>query len=92
MEAHRHPLRRWMDKHQTTLAQFGERHSIAQSTLSELINGKKCPSRDMMAKIALATDGAVMPNDFFPELPFAPAPLVTPSRRRLKKAAQAGVG
>lgn len=93
MEAAIHPLRRWLFERQTTLAQFGAAHNIAQSALSEWINWKKYPSMEMMLRVAEATGGVVQPNDFRP-VPFVAAMPASegtsiPGRlRRLKRAAR----
>lgn len=59
-----HPLRRWLFEHQETLAEFAARSGVTQGFLSEIINRKKRPSMGTIEKITLATDRAVLANDF----------------------------
>lgn len=59
-----HPLRRWLFEHQETMADFASRIGVAQSYLSEIVNGKKRPRLDLIDKITIATDKALTANDF----------------------------
>lgn len=59
-----HPLRRWLFEHQETMADFACRIGVAQSYLSEIVNGKKRPRLDLIDKITIATDKALTANDF----------------------------
>jgi len=43
---------------------FASRIGVPASTIARLLNGERKPGLDLLKKIADATDGAVMPNDF----------------------------
>jgi transcriptional regulator with XRE-family HTH domain len=67
-----HPLKVWLFEHgDETQASFAERVGITQGLVSAIINGKKKPSLDTMRRIAAATNGEVMANDFQEFVPAA---------------------
>lgn len=45
--------------------EFAGKIGVSRVTLFRLKTGRRPPKRDVMAKISVATDGAVTPNDFF---------------------------
>lgn len=61
-----HPLKRWLFEQQETASAFGERASITQSILSDIMAWKKSPSLDMIGRIQRATYGTMQANDFMP--------------------------
>lgn len=44
---------------------FAERAKLAPETINRMVRGHWLPSKRVMAIVAKATDGAVMPNDWF---------------------------
>lgn len=52
-----------------TIESLADKVGVSQSYMSRLASGQKKPSFDVAARIAAATDGAVMPNDFMEDLP-----------------------
>lgn len=50
---------------------FGKQVRRDRSTIYRIRTGTHKPSPDLMAEIARATDGAVLPNDYFDDLPVA---------------------
>lgn len=70
-----------------TQADFAEKVGVEQATISRLMprDGEPAarkPSFDLMAKIAAATSGAVMPNDFMDDLPGIIAGFPDPDEQR----------
>lgn len=64
-----HPLRSYLDRTGLTLEKFGASVGVAQSTLSRIIHRRHMPSMALVARIALATKGALSANDFLPPAP-----------------------
>lgn len=67
-------LKDYLDRHNLTEGAFGERVGVTASAINRLIpkDGeppKRKPGFDLMARIAAATGGQVMPNDFLDDLP-----------------------
>jgi transcriptional regulator with XRE-family HTH domain len=58
-------LGRWLMEHDLGIADFGKRVGVTHSTISRICSGTKMPSPALMERIAVATDGAVQPNDWF---------------------------
>jgi transcriptional regulator with XRE-family HTH domain len=58
-------LRSHLDKQKTSPAAFAEAIGVSVTALYRYIDGSRLPRRDVMARIAAATGGAVQPNDFF---------------------------
>ncbi len=48
--------------------EFAKMVETTPSHISNIVQGKKTPSKNLMEKIFNATDGAVRPDDFFPEI------------------------
>lgn len=48
---------------------FAKRIKRPQSSVSRYLSGEVLPDRETMVRIALATGGMVMPNDFYDGLP-----------------------
>jgi transcriptional regulator with XRE-family HTH domain len=67
-----HPLKVWLFEHgDETQASFAKRAGMTQAHVSDIINGKTKPSLDTMRRIAAATNGEVMANDFQEFVPAA---------------------
>lgn len=67
-------LKDYLDEHNLTEGAFGDRVGVTASAINRLIPkegepAKRKPGFDLMARIAAATGGAVMPNDFMDDLP-----------------------
>lgn len=58
----------WLIENDLTLAEFGARVGVTYATICRYCAGTHKPSADQMEKIAHATRGAVLPNDWFPSL------------------------
>lgn len=58
-------LRNWMKKNGVRQDAFAEEIGVTQSALSKLCCGSRTPLAETMRRIAIATKGEVMPNDFF---------------------------
>ena len=58
-------LRAYLRKHDLTLAVFAQQSKVEMSVLSRAQSGVTIPSAKTMRRIMTATDGMVMPNDFF---------------------------
>ena len=59
-----HPLRRWLFERQETASAFATRVNVAPGHLSDIMNGKRRPSLDVIDRIAAATDRAITANDW----------------------------
>jgi transcriptional regulator with XRE-family HTH domain len=57
-------LSAWLSETETRPAQLAKTLEVEQSTVSRWLNGSMMPSMEMMRRVANATDGAVMPNDW----------------------------
>ena len=57
-------LAAWLEQTQTRPAHLAKTLGVAQSTVSRWITGEKVPSMEMARRVAEATDGAVMANDW----------------------------
>lgn len=57
-------LAQWLSEHETRARAFARLVGVAPSTVSRWLAGEIIPDRERMRKIADATDGRVMPNDF----------------------------
>lgn len=67
-------LKDYISLHNLTEAEFAERVEVLASTINRLISkhgepAVRKPSFELMAKIAAATGGKVLPNDFMDDLP-----------------------
>jgi hypothetical protein len=49
-------------------AQFAEDIEVPRQTLHRYLKGEHLPTREIMARIVRQTNGAVTPNDFYPDL------------------------
>ena len=58
----------WIRANGVRRAEFAETIELSQGMLSRICNGYQ-PSPAVMMRIAAATKGAVLPNDFFEGLP-----------------------
>jgi transcriptional regulator with XRE-family HTH domain len=58
-------LARYLRAHRTTLAAFADKIGMTAASVSRLARGRQRPNWRTMMAIRIATDGAVMPNDFF---------------------------
>jgi transcriptional regulator with XRE-family HTH domain len=57
-------LSAWLSETETRPAKLAKTLEVEQSTVSRWLNGSSIPTMDMMRRVAEATDGAVMPNDW----------------------------
>jgi len=55
----------FLEKNSIKPSRFADQIGVPASTITRLLNGSK-PGIDLMEKIAIWTDGEVMPNDFLP--------------------------
>ena len=55
----------YLKEQDLTLSAFAEAIGLDVSTVHRAATGKVIPSRENMATIVKATDGAVQPNDFY---------------------------
>jgi transcriptional regulator with XRE-family HTH domain len=55
----------WIRENKTSQGQFARDIGVTQPALSMICAGIRQPSASMMHRIAIATKGGVMPNDFF---------------------------
>ena len=60
-------LQEYLDHKNITASQFASEIGRAVSTVTRLAKGQAIPEPETMAKIIVATSGAVQPNDFFAE-------------------------
>jgi 3,4-dihydroxy 2-butanone 4-phosphate synthase / GTP cyclohydrolase II len=58
-------LRDWLKSKKMRQADLAEQIGMDQSAISLLCNGRAWPTEETARRIALATRGAVLPNDFF---------------------------
>lgn len=58
-------LGRWLLNNDLSIVDFGRKVGVTHSTISRICSGAKKPSPSLMERIALATGGAVQPNDWF---------------------------
>ena len=67
-------LGEWRRSAGLTLDAMGNRLGVGPETVRRYESGQRIPSRQHMARIYLATGGAVAPNDFYdlPALPEGP--------------------
>jgi hypothetical protein len=65
-------LGEWLIANDLTLDQFGAQVGVAAATISRFCIGSHRPSVSLMEKIAHATQGAILPNDWFEGLPDRP--------------------
>ena len=58
-------LEDWLDKEDRTRAWLAKRIGISISTIDRIIREERSPTHKIMEKIIQATNGEVLPNDFF---------------------------
>ena len=58
-------LYEYLRTHDLTPTAFAARVGVEPITVSRWIRGERFPRPDMIHRIAVATDGAVQPGDFF---------------------------
>jgi hypothetical protein len=61
------PLGKWLHEQRMTATEFSKRLGCPKATISDVCTGKHLPTWKMMRRIAEATNGAILPNDFMPE-------------------------
>ena len=57
-------LDRYLEITKQTRADFAQLVGVTEVSLSRYITGNRIPRPSLLKKIAFASDGAVMPNDF----------------------------
>jgi 3,4-dihydroxy 2-butanone 4-phosphate synthase/GTP cyclohydrolase II len=58
-------LRDWLKSKKMRQIELAQQIGMDQSAISLLCNGRAWPTEETARRIAVATKGAVMPNDFF---------------------------
>lgn len=58
-------LETYLSRQKLSHAAFGELIGVSQAAVTRYANGLRIPRRAEMARIEIATKGAVKPNDFF---------------------------
>jgi len=58
----------FLNKNDMSISELARKIEVSTSHLARIIAGKRGPSQKMMHKITKATNGAVKPADFFPEV------------------------
>lgn len=64
-------LAAWMDREEVDDQELAKLVSKDRSTIYRIRTGTHKPSPDLMAAIAKVTNGEVLPNDYFDDLPIA---------------------
>lgn len=57
-------LQDWLTETETSTTRLAELVGVSQSTVWRWVQGKMVPDMERMRRVAEATDGRVMPNDF----------------------------
>jgi predicted transcriptional regulator len=60
-------LRRYLDNADLTPPAFAEIIGVPPQTVYRYLSGARLPRRDVMCRIVAATNGRVLPGDFYPE-------------------------
>jgi len=60
------PIKTFRTVNQISLEEMARRIGTTAASVSRIENGKQDVGLSMMLRIAAATDGAIMPNDFMP--------------------------
>ncbi len=66
-------LRDWLAKERLSPTEFAKRLGRPQATIARYVSGSRIPEQAIMAEIVEATNGEVVPNDFY-DLPAPPEP------------------
>lgn len=61
-------LEDWLNEQKVSVGAFARKIGVPDSTIRRVISERRSPTHAIMERIIAATDGAVLPNDFF-ELP-----------------------
>lgn len=64
-------LSAYLEREKLSDEEFGKRVNRDRSTIYRIRNGSHRPSPELMVEIARASEGAVLPNDYFDDLPVA---------------------
>lgn len=64
-------LSAYLEREALSDEEFGKRVGRDRSTIYRIRNGTHKPSPELMEAIARASEGAVLPNDYFDDLPVA---------------------
>jgi transcriptional regulator with XRE-family HTH domain len=62
-------LHDWLTETETSTTRLAELVGVSQSTVWRWVQGKMVPDMERMRRVAEATDGRVMPNDFMTSPP-----------------------
>ena len=63
-----HPLERYLTKGGITVEEFAARIGVTANSVYRYKAGKRVPRREVLQKIATATDGKITANDFLLDL------------------------
>jgi transcriptional regulator with XRE-family HTH domain len=58
-------LRPYLDERKISVPEFARAIDVSTAALHRYLAGERIPRQEIMERIALATKGAVQPNDFF---------------------------
>ena len=58
-------LRRYLASLGISVATFADTIGVTVQAVHRYVNGERIPNRDVMERIAAATQGKVQPNDFY---------------------------
>lgn len=72
----------YLDRNNVTVEALGDAVGVSHTYISKLARGLQKPSFEVASKIAAATNGAVMPNDFMDDLPGIIAGFPDPDEHR----------
>lgn len=57
-------LQEWLEANSLTRAEGARRLGVTRGHFTDLADGRFWPSREMMKRVMVLTNGAVTPNDF----------------------------
>ena len=58
-------LQEYLGASNVSEAEFGKLLGVSQVAVHRYVTGQRIPAREIMTKIISATDGNVLPNDFY---------------------------
>jgi transcriptional regulator with XRE-family HTH domain len=60
-------LRDYLKSNKISARAFGDLIGVCELSMHRYVTGKRVPTASVMQKVLENTDGAVTPNDFFPQ-------------------------